>query len=190
MGHSNDSPIVYKVRVHTPDHQLSLMLVRHCDQLLHDSDSLQTRLEHARKELISIDLFGHLLVPIEAEPEIEDVLRHDVHDDPLVVSDLVLQVHDSLILEVSLEHLTQLIDFALEGLMITEILIMPKLLLVSLSKLLGGRIAGPTGINRLAHRELRSIIRAKEEIPYLLVQTFNLLWNDETRFLSLDEGRA
>ena len=95
------------------------------------------------------------MVPIESEPEIEDVLRHDVHDDSLVVSDLVLQVDDPLILKVSLQHLTQLINFVLEGLLIAKVLIMPKLLLniLILFELIDG-LACSTGIDHLPHCKL------------------------------------
>ena len=88
--------------MNAPDHQLRLPVIRNCNKLINDPDPLQSRLQHTHQKFISIDLLYHFLIAIEAKSQIEYVLCHDIDDDALVVSNLILKIDNPLVLEVSL----------------------------------------------------------------------------------------
>ena len=89
-----------------PSHQLILMLISDFEQLLDDSDPLEPLVEHGCEQLLAIKLLLLLLILSKAKPEVENVVRHRVHNDTLVVANLVLQVDDALVFEVSVEHVS------------------------------------------------------------------------------------
>ena len=87
-----------------PYEELSLAIITKLDQLLDHPDALHTRVHHPEQELVSIELFSSLLITAESEPELEDVIGHQVNDYALVVSDSILQSDDSEVLVISFEQ--------------------------------------------------------------------------------------
>lgn len=66
------------------------------------------------------------LTSTEAESEIENVLSHLVDNDPLVVSNLVFKIDDSLIFKIGIEKLTQPQNFIVQLSLIAAIIIVLK----------------------------------------------------------------
>ena len=77
-------------------------------------DALHTRVEHPEQELVSIELFGSLLIATETESELEDVICHQVYNYALIIPDSVLQSDDSEVLIVSFKQVLQLVDLVTE----------------------------------------------------------------------------
>ena len=74
----------------TPNKQLSLAIVTELDELLDHPDALHSRVKHSEQELVSIELFGCLLIATETEPELEDVVCHQIDNYALIIPDSVL----------------------------------------------------------------------------------------------------
>ena len=104
LHHLDSLPVVDQVRVQAPDEKLSLAIITKLDQLLDHPDALHTRVHHPEQELVSIELFSSLLITAESEPELEDVIGHQVNDYALVVSDSILQSNNSEVLVISFEQ--------------------------------------------------------------------------------------
>ena len=66
------------------------------------------------------------LTSTEAESEIENVLSHLVDNDPLVVSNLVFKIDDSLVFKIGIEKLTQPQNFIVQLSLITAIIVVLK----------------------------------------------------------------
>ena len=58
-----------------------------------------------------------------AKSEIKDVFSHEINNDALVVSNLVLKIDDPLILEVSIEHVSEISHLKVELFFITIVFI-------------------------------------------------------------------
>ena len=58
-----------------------------------------------------------------AKSEIKDVFSHEINNDTLVVSNLVLKIDDPLILEVSIEHVSEISHLKVELLFIAIVFI-------------------------------------------------------------------
>ena len=129
LGHLNLASVVDQVRMETPSHQLSLPIIRLFNQKIDHSDPLHSRLQHSEEKLISIDLLDRSFVILVAKPQIEDVLRHRVHDHSLIVSDLVFQVDDALVLEVSIQEISQLVNLSLELSLVFKVTSVVKLMI-------------------------------------------------------------
>ena len=114
LHHFDSLSVVYQVRMQAPYEELSLAIITKLDKLLDHSDALHTRVEHPEQELVSIELFGSLLIATETESELEDVICHQVYNYALIIPDSVLQSDDSEVLIVSFKQVLQLVDLVTE----------------------------------------------------------------------------
>ena len=100
------------------------MLISDFEQLFDDSDPLEPLVEHGCEQFLAIKLLLLLLILSKAESEVENVVRHRVHDDALIVTDFVLQVDDALVLKVSVEHFSQTVYFCMQLALVVIVVVM------------------------------------------------------------------
>ena len=73
-----------------PHEELSLAIITKLDELLDHPNAFHTRVEHSEQKLVSIELLCCLLITAETKSELEDVIRHQVYNNALIVSDSIL----------------------------------------------------------------------------------------------------
>ena len=74
--------------------------MRKSSQFFYNPDPPQTRVEHPRKQFVPVNMLFVFLPLLEAEPEHENIVCHQIYNNSLVVTHTVLQVDDSLVLEI------------------------------------------------------------------------------------------
>ena len=108
----------------SPDEKLVVSVLRDLNELINNSDTLRARLEHSQQELLSVKLGDSLFIAIKAESQLEDIFCHCVHNNSLVVSDLVLKINDTLIFKVCLKESSKLVYINLQLLLLFKVSIM------------------------------------------------------------------
>ena len=73
----------------SPDEKLVVSVLRDLNELIDNSYALHSRLEHSQQEFLPVKLGDSLFIAIKAKSQLEDILCHYVHNNSLVVSDLV-----------------------------------------------------------------------------------------------------